>query len=148
VPKITKLDVPVPLRLGLRRLEEDGKQKQVVGLTIVVPEGTNSAGLVNFQHKAFARDLVQLKLKSDALEQRLAKELGPDEARKLIAELRTFGRELVKQPEKLVETIRKHPKLLELYSSCTADIESDGHRFGEDLPDAEKKALTAFLATM
>ena len=148
VPKITKLDVPVPLRLGLRRLEEDGKQKQVVGLTIVVPEGTNSAGLVNFQHKAFARDLVQLKLKSDALEQRLAKELGPDEARKLIAELRTFGRELVKQPEKLVETIRKHPKLLELYSSCTADIENDGHRFGEDLPDAEKKALTAFLATM
>jgi hypothetical protein len=148
VPKITKSDAPVPLRLGLRRVEEDGKQKQVFGLTVVVPAGANSAGLVNFQHKAFARDLLQLKLKSDALEQRLARELGSDEARKVIAELRTVGRELLKQPDQPVETLRKHPKLLELYSSCTADIENDGHQFGEDLTDADKKALIAFLATM
>jgi hypothetical protein len=148
VPKITKLDEPVPLRLGLRRLDEDGKQKQVVGLTIVVPRGTNSAGLVNFQHKSFANDLIQLKLGSDAIEQKLAKALGPDESRQLVTELRAVGRELLKQPEKFVETIRKHPKLIEAYSSCNADIENDGHRFGGDLPDADKKALIAFLATM
>ena len=28
-------------------------------------------------------------------------------------------------------TLRKHPQLLEAYSSCTAEIENDGHRFGE-----------------
>jgi len=27
-------------------------------------------------------------------------------------------------------------------------VENDGHRFGEDLPEADKKALTAFLATL
>jgi hypothetical protein len=34
------------------------------------------------------------------------------------------------------------------YSNCTAEIENEGHRFGEDLSDADKKALTAFLATL
>jgi hypothetical protein len=148
VPKITKLDEPVPLRLGLRRVDEDGKQKQVVGLTVVVPKGTNSAGLVNFQHKAFIRDLIELKLKSKALEQRLTKDLGPEEARQLMVELQIAGRELMRQPEKLVETVRNHPKLLDVYSTCTADVENDGHRFGEDLSDADKKALIAFLATI
>src|SRR5262245_29844591 len=148
VPKITKLDEPVPLRLGLRRVDDDGKQKQVVGLTVVVPTGTTSGGLVNFQHKAFIRDLIELKLKSNALEQRLTKALGPDEARKLVVDLQIVGRELMKQPEKLVETVRNHPRLLEVYSTCTADVENDGHRFGEDLPDADKKALIAFLATI
>ena len=32
--------------------------------------------------------------------------------------------------------------------TCTAEIENDGHRFGEDLSDADKKALIAFLATL
>ena len=148
VPKITKLDVPVPLRLGLRRSDEDGKQKQVAGITVVVPKGANSAGLVNFHHKTFVRDLVTLKLKGDALEQTLAKTLGPDESKKVLADLRSVSLELLKQPDKPVETLRKYPKLIEFYSSCTADIENDGHRFGEDLPEADKKALIAFLATL
>ena len=29
-----------------------------------------------------------------------------------------------------------------------AEVENDGHRFGEDLPDADKKALIAFVATL
>jgi len=44
--------------------------------------------------------------------------------------------------------MRKHRKLIEFYSSCTADVENDGHTFGEDLPEADKKALIAFLATL
>ena len=79
---------------------------------------------------------------------RLARELGPEESRQVIADLRTVSREFLKQPEKPIETLRKFPKLIEFYSSCTADIENDGHRFGEDLSEADKKALIAFLATM
>ena len=48
----------------------------------------------------------------------------------------------------MVDAIRRYPRLVEVYSSCTADIENTGHRFGEDLPDADKKALIAFLATL
>jgi hypothetical protein len=44
--------------------------------------------------------------------------------------------------------MRRHPKLVELYSSCTSEIENDGHRFGEGLSAADKKALIAFLATL
>jgi hypothetical protein len=103
---------------------------------------------VNFQHKRFVGDLVQLRLKPDALDRELAKRFGDDEGKKIAADLRSAGAALVKQPELVIETLRKHPKLLEVYSSCTADVENDGHRFGEGLPDADKKALIAFIATL
>jgi hypothetical protein len=34
------------------------------------------------------------------------------------------------------------------YETCTQTVENDGHRFGEDLPELDKKALTAFIATL
>jgi len=40
------------------------------------------------------------------------------------------------------------PAFWQVYSSCNSEIENDGHRFGEDLSDADKKALIAFLATL
>jgi hypothetical protein len=147
LPKITRFDADVPIGMGLR-VVEDGKEKQIAGLTIVVPRGASSAALVNFRHKRFIGDLVQLRLKPDALDRELAKRFGEDEGRKVAADLRSAGAALVRQPELLIETLRKHPKLLEVYSSCTAEVENDGHRFGEDLPDADKKALIAFLATL
>ena len=147
IPKITKFDVDVPIPLGLRVVEE-GKEKQVVGLTVVLPQGTNSTGLGTFQHKAFANDLIALRLKPGSVEERLAKSLGEEEGKALAAELRTLGAELVKDPSRPIEAARKHKRLIEAYSSCTADIENDGHPFGQGLPDADKKALIAFLATM
>jgi hypothetical protein len=147
VPKITKFDVDVPIPLGLRVIEE-GKEKQVVGLTVVLPQGTTSSGLGTFQHKAFANDLIALRLKPESVEQKLTKNLGEEEGKALTAELRALGAELVKDPSKPIETARKHQRLIEAYRSCTADVENDGHPFGQDLSDADKKALIAFLATL
>jgi hypothetical protein len=147
VAKITKFDADVPLPVGLRAVDE-GKEKQILGMTVVLPKGMNSAGLGNFDHKAFVRDLVELRLKPQVLEQRLGRELGAEEATKTVADLRAVSGELLKSPERPIETMRRHPRLVELYSSCTADIENDGHRFGEDLSDQDKKALIAFLATL
>ncbi|HKY01606.1 MAG TPA: hypothetical protein VJM53_03560, partial [Burkholderiales bacterium] len=151
VPKITKLDVDVPLPLELRSVE-NGEEKKVVGLTVLIPKGTTAAGLVNFRHKDFANDLVQLKLDPQGLEQRLAKDLGPEEATATVNELRSLVAEFLKQPKDgkvmPVAVMRSHPKLVEFYSNCTADIENDGHPFGQDLSEADKKALIAFLATM
>ena len=45
----------------------------------------------------------------------------------------------MKDPEKLVEAIQRYPQLVEIYSSCTADVENEGHRFGEDLPDSRQE---------
>ena len=146
-PKITRFDVDVPLVMGLRTVE-DGQEKQIVGLKIVVPKGTSAAGLVNFEHKRFVGDLVQLRLRPDALDRSLAKAFGDEEGKKIAADLRSAANALAKQPELLVETLRQHPQLLEAYSSCTAEVENAGHPFGETLPDADKKALIAFLATL
>jgi hypothetical protein len=147
VAKITKFDADVPLPVGLRAVDE-GKEKQILGMTVVLPKGMNSAGLGNFDHKAFVRDLVELRLKPQVLEQRLGRELGAEEATKTVADLRAVSGELLKSPERPIQTMSRHPRLVELYSSCTADIENDGHRFGEDLSDQDKKALIAFLATL
>jgi hypothetical protein len=147
IPKITRFDVDVPLPFGLRVVEE-GKEKQVFGFTVVVPKTTSSGRLGNFLHKAFVTDLVGLKLKPEAVEEKLVKRFGKEETPKLMDELRTIGRELVKQPEEIVRTIGSRPRVLEGYSSCTALVENDGHPFGESLPATDKRALIAFLATM
>jgi hypothetical protein len=40
------------------------------------------------------------------------------------------------------------PFIRQLYSNSTVEIENEGHTFGSSLPPADKKALTAFLATL
>jgi hypothetical protein len=147
IPKITKFDVDVPLPFELR-VVENGTEKRLHGFTVVIPKGTNAGGLGNFQHKAFVNDLVLARLKPDELESKLVKKLGEKDGKQMAAQLRIIGVEMVGDPAKLIETARKHPKVVEAYSSCTADIENFGHRFGTDLPDADKKALIAFLATL
>ncbi|MCG6873989.1 MAG: cytochrome c [Betaproteobacteria bacterium] len=147
VPKITRFQVDVPIPVGIRTVQ-DGQQKQIVGMTVVLPKGMNSAGLGNFDHKVFIRDLVDLRRDPKGLDQRLTKQLGEEEGKQTMGELKVVAVELLKDPEKPIETMRGHPKLVQLYSTCNADIENDGHRFGEDLPEADKKALIAFLATM
>ena len=147
IPKITRFDVDVALPVGLRTIE-DGKEKQLVGMTVVLPKGMNSASLGNFDHKAFVRDLLELKLRPDALNGRLTQQFGADEAKALAAELQAVATGLRQAPDRPIETMRKHAKLVELYSSCTADVENAGHAFGEDLPEADKKALIAFVATL
>ena len=66
--------------------------------------------------------------------------------------MQTIGKAIVSDPDRLVEVVKearaRTPALWQVYSSCSAEIENDGHRFGEDLSDADKNALIAFLATL
>jgi hypothetical protein len=48
----------------------------------------------------------------------------------------------------MVAVVKKHPKLMRLYSTCLDSVENKGHRFGQDLPESDKNALIAFLATL
>ena len=131
----------------------DGKEeKKLVGFTVKVPAGASAGNVGNFQHKAFIVDLVQLKLHPDRLKQRLSGQLGAGNADKLIAELETIAETAMADPGQLVEAVKaarqRLPLLWSHYSACTAEIENDGHRFGENLPEADKNALIAFLATL
>jgi len=147
VPKLSRFADKMHMALGPRTW--DGKdEKQVFGFALVLPVGTAVGALASFQHKAFANDLIQLKLHPRDLTDRLTKQWGREKADKITEGLRSVGTVMIGNPEQVVDEMRRHEVLLEVYSSCTADIENEGHTFGQDLPDADKKALIAFLATL
>ncbi|MGK2913724.1 MAG: hypothetical protein ACSLE5_04580 [Porticoccaceae bacterium] len=151
IAKATKLDQDIVLDIG-PRLWDGKEEKKVVGFTVRIPAGATAGNVGNFQHKALIVDLIEAKLHPAQLETRLTARVGADNARKLTAELKTIGSEIVSDPGRLVDAIKaareRLPLLWELYSSCTTDIENAGHRFGEDLSPADKSALIAFLATL
>lgn len=146
VPKITKFSDDVQISFGPRLW--DGKDEKVLGLALTIPAGTNAGALGNFQHKRFVGDLVQSKLHPDQLQARLDQQLGAKRGGEVLQALHEIREEVIRDPGKMVDEIRKRPYLLEVYGSCTATVENEGHRFGEGLSAADKKALTAFLATI
>ncbi|MEO8004992.1 MAG: cytochrome c [Betaproteobacteria bacterium] len=147
VPKITRFSEDVPIVLG-PRLWNGTEEKQVVGFTLTLQAGSNAGALGDFQHKQFVNDLVNVKLRPATLHKSLAERMGEAQATKVVSELQSLSSEVLKDPTQLVDAIKKRPVLLEVYSSCLADVENDGHPFGEGLSDKEKKALIAFLATL
>jgi hypothetical protein len=151
IPKITKLDQDIVLDLG-PKVWDGHEEKKLFGFTLRIPAGTNAGLLGNFQHKPFIVDLVQAKTQPEVLEARLVKQLGPDNGHKVAQEMKTIASAIVNDPAQLLTAVKaakeRLPLLLEVYSSCTADVENDGHRFGQDLSDTDKKALIAFLATL
>jgi hypothetical protein len=153
IPKVTLLNEDVTLRVGPRLWDGTAKEK-LLGFQLTIPSeidgrGVTAGTLGNFQHKAFAVDLVQAKVKPHELEARLSRQFGPEEGVRIAADLKAIIGEVAKAPNGLVDALKQRPYLVkEVYSACRAEVENEGHRFGEDLPDADKKALTAFLATM
>lgn len=147
VPKLSRFDQDVRMALGPRTW--DGKEEiQVLGFSVVLPAGTSVGGMASFQHKAFVNDIILAKLKPDQLDAKLVKQFGDVQGKQVATELRAVTVEIAKDPERLVDAIRRYPHLVEIYSSCTANIENAGHPFGEGLSDRDKKALIAFLATL
>ena len=152
-PKVTLLNQDVTLRIGPRLWDGTDKEK-LVGFSLTIPadldgRGVNAGTLGNFQHKAFVVDLVQAKFKPDEVEQRLVARWGEAEGKKILADLQGITEAVTSTPNGLIEALKKRPYLVkQIYSSCFAEIENAGHRFGEDLSEADKKALTAFLATL
>jgi hypothetical protein len=146
-PKITKFSENVPIPFG-PRLWDGKEEKQVLGFSLVIPAGASAGALGNFQHKRFVNDLVQSKLHPDDLRARLTKQFGAQRGGEAFTAINEVREEVTHDPATMLEEIRKRPELLELYSACGALIENDGHRFGEGLSASDKKALTAFLATI
>ena len=138
-PKVTLLDQDIVIDVGPRVFDGED-EKNLFGLTIVLPKGAKSGALGNFQHKQFVIDMVLSKIDRGKLEQRRGKEMAA-----LVAEA---ADQIFQDPKRMVDVLRSRPKLIDAYSNCSDLIENKGHRFGEDLSEADKKALTAFLATL
>ncbi len=145
--KITRFNFPVELDFG-PKLWDGRDEKQILGLKLEVPAGTAAGTLGNFLHKQFVNDLILGHKDRPALEKKLVAQLGGAEGKALTQAMADTLAAIVKDPNGMVSAVGKHPKILNAYSSCTADIENDGHRFGEGLSANDKNALIAFLATM
>ena len=139
--KQTLTDYDVVVDIGLRTW--DGKaEKAVLGTgTVVMPKGS-PAGLLNgFEHKQFIDDLFLAVRDPSKLEAAGKKDIVP--------ELQAIASDVRKNPARFVDVLKERSAFIQKnYETCTQIVENEGHRFGEDLPEADKKALTAFLATL
>ncbi|RZU02485.1 cytochrome c [Rivibacter subsaxonicus] len=138
--KATLTDADLIVDLGPRSW--DGKQeKSLLGIAeLRVPKGARAGALNGLQHKQLIADLYLAKRDPAALEAGGRKALAPT--------LRQIVEQVAQQPTRLVDILGERREFLDAnYQSCTQFIENEGHRFGEDLSAADKKALIAFVAT-
>ena len=90
-----------------------------------------------------------LAIGEDRLRAKYAGFLSDPQLDELVAGLRAVRADVLEDGGGLVKSLEAHWPFVETYySNSRARIENAGHRFGEDLSDADKKALTAFLATL
>jgi hypothetical protein len=139
--KTTLTDQDIIIDLGIRAL--DGKQeKGLLGLSeLRIPQGSHAGFIGGFMHKEFVADLFW------AL--RDPKKLEEQGRQADIPELKAIASDLTKDPAHFANVIKeKKAFLAPRYESCMQEIENVGHPFGEGLPEADKKAITAFLATL
>ena len=146
LPKITLADVPIII---------DGPifPGQTEGFELQIPAGIPAAIPANLRHKELIGDLILVKTNVEALRTKYAPR-GPDEVNRIVTTLQGILKQLtagiVTGSDSVVSAIgRDHlPFIQQMYSNSTVEIENDGHTFGSSLSPVDKKALTAFLATL
>ncbi|WP_310493468.1 cytochrome c [Dechloromonas sp.] len=139
--KRTLTNADLIIDVGIRPLE-GSTEKPLGGFGQVrIPAGTSAGFLNGLQHKQLIGDLFLAKRHPDKLEAAGKKDQ--------LATLQAMADDILKSPARFVDILREKRDFLSAnYETCTQEIENEGHRFGEDLSEADKKALTAFLATM
>jgi hypothetical protein len=92
---------------------------------------------------------VLLAIGEDQVRAKYASLLSAEQIDELITGLRAIRQDVLEDAGGLVKSLGTHWPFVETYySNSKARIENAGHRFGEDLSEDDKKALTAFLATL
>jgi hypothetical protein len=144
-PKITtvseELIVDIAPKMQLGDIE--------LGFSLRVPPGVPQSAIGDLRHKDLIDDSLLLALGEDRLRAKYARLLSGQQIDELITGLRAIRKDVLEDGGGLVKSLGTHWPFVETYySNSKARIENAGHRFGEDLSDADKKALTAFLATL
>jgi hypothetical protein len=139
--KTTLTDHDIIVDIGIRTW--DGKQeKGLLGFSeLRIPRGSHAGFVGGFTHKEFIDDLFWALRDPKQLESQGKKADAP--------ELQAIANDLMKNPARFADVIKEKKAFLgPRYETCMQEVENEGHRFGEDLSEADKKAVTAFLATM
>jgi hypothetical protein len=139
--KRTLTNADLIIDVGIRPL--DGTtEKPLFGFgQVKIPAGASAGFLNGLMHKQLIGDLFLAKRHPD--------KLAAAGKANLLPTLQTIADEIIKNPSRFVEILREQRDFISAnYQTCTEEIENQGHRFGEDLSEDDKKALTAFLATL
>jgi hypothetical protein len=139
--KMTLTDQDIIVDLGIRSW--DGKQEKALfgSGQMRIPKGTSAGFIGGLLHKDFIGDLYRAKREPALLEAAGKKALVP--------ELQSIADDLLKDPGRFVDVLKQKRRFLQAnYQTCMQEVENEGHRFGEDLSETDKKALIAFMATL
>jgi hypothetical protein len=146
LPKITLID---------RAIVIDGPAfpGQSDGFELQIPEGIPAAIPGNLRHKELVEDLVLAKTNAQRLREKY-RSRGAADLDRIVSTLQAILKQLAAALATSAETAiarlgRDHlPFLQEMYSNSTAEVENEGHTFGQGLSAGDKRALIAFLATL
>ena len=144
LPKITLVDQAILIDGPAFPGQEEGFQLQI-------PDGIPAAIPGNLRHKELVEDLVLAKVDARRLREKYKSRSDVDT---IVATLQEILKQLTTGLATSADTVvarigRDHlPFIQQMYSNSTADVENQGHTFGQGLSPADKKALIAFLATL
>jgi hypothetical protein len=120
-----------------------------LGLSVRVPPDVPQAALGTLRYKDLIGDSVLVVTDKAKLRAKYDGLLSAAQLDELEAGLVTVRRTIFENTDDIVRSLREQwPFIEKYYVNSKARIENAGHTFGEDLSDADKKALTAFLATL
>jgi hypothetical protein len=138
--KVTLLDEDIVIQAGGKLW--DPIHNRLAPIQIVIPKGTVQATVGNLLYKQLLVDLTLSVTDPNALKARLKNDEAVKEVRALLDEvLAGMG-----TPMRVLD---RHEALIRKYYTTSTDYwENAGHPFGTGLPDREKKALIAFVATL
>ena len=128
------------------KMEVAGRE---LGLSVTVPPEVPQASLGTLRYKDLIGDSVLVLTDQGRLRAKYQGLLTEQQLDELVAGLTQVRRQVFEDTGDIVRSLQAHwPFIEKYYVNSKARVENAGHTFGEDLSDDDKKALTAFLATL
>ena len=140
--KVMLLNEPIVIEIGPKVW--DPVHKQFLQFRIEIPKGTAQSEVGNLLYKNLIGDMVLSVTDFKKLEAKLK-----DDAKEVRAMLDDFIASMGPGAITPFTIFHKHEALIQKHYMTNIDfVDNGGHTFGTDLSEADKKALTAFLATL
>jgi hypothetical protein len=124
---------------------------QFDSFSIKLPKGSPAILINSLRYKDLLQDVVLMKRDPARLAAKYNGILTPARLNELTTGLRRLGLVLLAANRGNLTFDISGPEgafIQSFYSNVLGRVENTGHRFGENLPDREKQALIAFLATL
>ena len=120
------------------------------GLAIVLPKGKPALLINSLRYKDMLQDVLLLRRDPAKLEAKYKDNLTTGQFREMRQKLSDLDVEIGLSRGRFIIDISQPQRefIQAFYSNILGRVENAGHRFGENLSEAEKNALIAFLATL